>query len=226
MPSSDQPILPHDPRRQPERQDVLALMAFGENSAGAMAEHVQGCAICTTELLSLQHTVHLAKGIAPKDDLAAGPSPAVWDRIAAELVVRHVAAAPAVDVRANGKVAFSKLTNPNQAMADLPAGTVSADVVLAGTDTVAIGPADVTLAAGTETTVYAIGSAESKDLALVVQKIDGLGAAPGGMPAGTGGLADPHTSGLPMLAWAAIIAGALLVLGGAAAGTMRIRRQQ
>ena len=44
----------------------------------------------------------------------------------ARLVVRHTAAAPAVDVLANGKPAFTNLTNPNEAKADLPAGTVSA----------------------------------------------------------------------------------------------------
>ena len=50
-----------------------------------------------------------------------------------------------VDVRANGDVAFPGLTNPKEAKADLPAGTITADVTLAGTDTVANGPADVEL---------------------------------------------------------------------------------
>lgn len=36
----------------------------------------------------------------------------------ARLTVRHTAAAPAVDVRANGDVLFAKLTNPNEASAD------------------------------------------------------------------------------------------------------------
>ena len=48
------------------------------------------------------------------------------------LVVRHTAAAPAVDIRANGTVAFAGVTNPNEGAADLPAGTISADVVPAG----------------------------------------------------------------------------------------------
>ena len=37
----------------------------------------------------------------------------------ARITVRHTAAAPAVDVRANGAVAFKDLTNPNEAKADL-----------------------------------------------------------------------------------------------------------
>jgi len=73
----------------------------------------------------------------------------------ARLVVRHDAAAPAVDVRAGGEVAFAKLTNPNEAKADLPAGTISADVVLAGTSTVVLGPAKLDLKEGTSTIVYA-----------------------------------------------------------------------
>ena len=124
------------------------------------------------------------------------------------LVVRHTAAAPAVDVRAGGKVVFSDLTNPDEAKADLPAGTVSADVVLAGTDTVAIGPADVKVTAGTETIVYAIGSAQDKTLGVVVQTIDGLAAAPGGVPAGTGGQAA--AVGVP--GWLAVLVGGGLLL--------------
>ncbi|WP_203960756.1 DUF4397 domain-containing protein [Actinocatenispora thailandica] len=125
----------------------------------------------------------------------------------ARLVVRHTAAAPAVDVRADGKVAFADLTNPKQASADLPAGSVKADVVLAGTNTVAIGPQTLNLQAGTETIVYAIGSAKDKSLALVAQNLTGLGEAPGGMPAGTGGQAASGGSG-----WWFAGAGAGLVL--------------
>ena len=50
----------------------------------------------------------------------------------ARLTVRHDAAAPAVDVRAGGKPVFSGLTNPKEDTADVPAGSVEADVVLAG----------------------------------------------------------------------------------------------
>ena len=65
------------------------------------------------------------------------------------LVVRHTAAAPAVDVRASGAVAFANLSNPNEATADLPAGTISADVVPAGaTEPVVIGPADLPITEG------------------------------------------------------------------------------
>ncbi len=80
------------------------------------------------------------------------------------LVVRHTAAAPAVDVLAGGTPVFTNLANPNEAKADLPAGTVSASVALAGTTEPVIGPADVPVAEGAATTVYAVGSAEAGNL--------------------------------------------------------------
>ncbi len=107
----------------------------------------------------------------------------------ARLTVRHTAAAPAVDVRAGGKPVFQDLTNPKEASADVAAGTVSADVVLAGTSTVAIGPADLNLKEGTSTIVYAWGSAQDKNLKLAVQTISGLHSDPSGIPGGTGGQA-------------------------------------
>ncbi len=91
------------------------------------------------------------------------------------LTVRHVAAAPAVDVRAGGEPIIKGLTNPNQESLVVDAGTVNTDVVLAGTETVAIGPADLNLTEGTSTIVYAWGSAEDKNLALKTQTISGLG---------------------------------------------------
>ncbi|MEU2986432.1 DUF4397 domain-containing protein [Micromonospora aurantiaca] len=142
----------------------------------------------------------------------------------ARLIVRHTAAAPAVDVRAGGKPVFENLTNPKEAKADVAAGSVKADVVLAGTDTVAIGPADLNLKEGTATIVYAIGSAEAKNLSVVAQTINGLHSAPGGVPSGTGGQA-----GTGVDTWWYVLAGAgvLLLVGGGArvAATARAGRR-
>lgn len=68
--------------------------------------------------------------------------------------------------------------------------------MLAGTDKVAIGPADLDLAEGTNTIVYAWGSAEDGSLDLAVQTIDGLHSAPSGVPGGEAGLA-PASEGVP-----------------------------
>ncbi|MET9391291.1 DUF4397 domain-containing protein [Streptomyces sp. NPDC006624] len=128
------------------------------------------------------------------------------------LTVRHVAAAPAVDVRAGGKPIIKGLTNPNEKSLVVPAGKVSADVVLAGTDTVVIGPADLNLAEGTGTIVYAWGSAEDKNLALKTQTISGMDSAPRGVKGGeSGALAAANESATGWLAWGT--AGAVAVAG-------------
>lgn len=139
----------------------------------------------------------------------------------ARLVIRHTAAAPAVDVRAGGSPVIRGLTNPRQQELTVPAGSVRADVVLAGTNTVVIGPATVNLAEGTATIVYAVGSAEQKTLGLVVQTIGGLHSAPAGVPAGSGGLVDD--GGVPGWLPLTIAVGLLAAAGGAArlAGTRR-----
>jgi hypothetical protein len=110
------------------------------------------------------------------------------------LIVRHTAAAPAVDIRAGGEPVFEGVTNGKEGKADLDAGGVSADVVLAGTDTRVLGPADLDLAEGTATIVYAVGSADDKTLDIVSQSIEGLHSAPGGVPSGDGGRADGNGS--------------------------------
>ncbi|WP_411075785.1 DUF4397 domain-containing protein [Streptomyces sp. cmx-4-7] len=137
----------------------------------------------------------------------------------ARLTVRHVAAAPAVDVRADGVPVFKGLQNPKEATAEVAAGTVNTDVVLAGTDTVAIGPAELDLAEGSNTIVYAWGSATDKDLALKTQTVTGMHSAPNGVPAGETGRA---AGGNDDAALGALAAGAVLALG---AGGHLLRRR-
>jgi hypothetical protein len=137
----------------------------------------------------------------------------------AKLTVRHVAAAPAVDVRADEQPVFEGLENPDEVSAEVPAGSVSADVVLAGTSDVAIGPADLDLAEGTNIIVYAWGSAEDANLELATQTIDGLHSAPKGVPAGSAGLAG-DADGMPM--WLLLATGAALV-GAAGAGSRLVQ---
>ena len=132
----------------------------------------------------------------------------------ARLTVRHDAAAPAVDVRAGGTAVITNLTNPNEKSLVTGAGTVSADVVLAGTTTVAIGPADVTLKEGTSTIVYAWGSAKDNNLKLAVQTISGMHSSPGGVNAGTGGQSADGTT--------VIAAIELVAVGGVAAGALAL----
>ncbi|QCR18085.1 DUF4397 domain-containing protein [Agrococcus sp. SGAir0287] len=129
----------------------------------------------------------------------------------ARLTVRHLAAAPAVDVRAGGTPVVEDLTNPNEASLVTAAGTVSADVTLAGTEDVVIGPADLTLAEGTNTIVVAWGSAEADNLALAVQTVEAH-SAPTGVPSGLGGASDDAAAPAIVLALAGMLGLAAAVL--------------
>ncbi|WP_395575597.1 DUF4397 domain-containing protein [Streptomyces sp. BK79] len=141
----------------------------------------------------------------------------------ARLTVRHVAAAPAVDVRAGGQPVFTGLTNPDEDTAAVDAGTVNADVVLAGTDTVAIGPAELNLKEGTSNVVYAWGSAEDENLALVTQTFSGTETMPKAVHAGASGAAVTPNSSDQWLAWAAAT-GAITLTGVMVARQVAVRR--
>lgn len=139
------------------------------------------------------------------------------------LVVRHTAAAPAVDIKANGAVAFAGVTNPNEGSADLPVGTISAEVVPAGAASpVVIGPADLAIADGTSLIVYAIGSLDSGTLGVLTETITGLGSNPtridtGNSPIDTG----DEGSNLSLLIVAMVSAAGI-----AGAGTLFVRTRR
>ena len=150
----------------------------------------------------------------PAGGLAAGK---------ARLVVRHTAAAPAVDVLADGKPVFTGLTNPNQLTADLAPGTVSAAVALAGSTKPVIGPANLTLKAGQVAVVYAIGSAKDNTLGFITQSLAAAQAQlPQGVNAGSGGLATDGGGGVP--AAGALMLGGLMLISTGGLVAARVRR--
>lgn len=139
------------------------------------------------------------------------PTSSVPDGMA-RVVVRHTAAAPAVDVLAGGKAVISGLSNPNEKMLMVPAGSLSVSVAAAGTTTPVIGPVPLDLASGSTTIVYAVGSLADKNLTAVAQTYSGSGRAPSSVNAGSGGLAA-DSSGVGLGAGLAGFAGAALLLG-------------
>ena len=201
-----------DPLTLPAGSYDLAVFPAGQPSSGTPAIEANDVEVPAGANITV--AAHLDAGGKPALTPFVNDTAKV-DAGKARLTVRHVAAAPAVDVRAGGTPVFEGLTNPNEDSADVDAGDVSADVVLAGTDTVAIGPADLNLGEGTNTIVYAWGSAADKNLKLAVQTIDGLHSAPGGVPSGSGGLLG---DGLPL----PLLGLALLGAAGAAVGTRRL----
>lgn len=184
----------------PGSYDIQVFADGGTPDTAEPAIEAMGLEVPASADLTL--VAHLTEGGDPTlsafandtDPVAAGQ---------ARLTVRHLAAAPAVDVRAGGSVIVEALTNPNEASLETAAGSVSADVVLAGTDTVAIGPADLELAEGANSIVTAWGSAEDGNLALAVQVVEAH-SAPSGVPSGLGGAEDQRALGISLL-----IAGAL-----------------
>jgi hypothetical protein len=144
------------------------------------------------------------------------------------LTVRHVAAAPAVDVLAGGSPAITNLVNPNESVLTLPAGTISAAVAATGTTAPVLGPSDLTVAEGANTIVYAWGSLADSTLALGLQSITGLHSAPGGVPAGEAGLAATNQLDAPAGAlgglWWAGSAALLLLAAAVVTSVVRARR--
>lgn len=126
----------------------------------------------------------------------------------ARVTVRHIAAAPAVDVLVDGQAAFTDLTNPKEASTSIAAGSYEAAVALAGTTDPVLGPTALDLAEGVNTIVYAWGSAEGGTLALATQAVEAHTTPP--VPAGGG-----STAGLPL--WALTL-GTLAAAGVVGAG--------
>lgn len=123
------------------------------------------------------------------------------------LVVRHTAAAPNVDILADGNVAFADVPNGAEGVADLPAGTISATVVPTGaTEPVVIGPADLPIAEGTSLLVYAVGSLDGDSLTVLTETITDLGALPTVVNTGN----SPVGASFPTAAVAAFAVVALL----------------
>lgn len=130
----------------------------------------------------------------------------------ARITVRHTAAAPAVDILANGDAIFTGVENGQEGVADLPAGSIEAAVALAGETDPVLGPAEVNLGEGVNTIIYVIGIAADGTLELLVQTIGGLHEAPSGVESGTGGLKAAEQQRAAQLPWLAGLA-AIVVLG-------------
>lgn len=145
----------------------------------------------------------------------------------ARLTVRHTAAAPAVDVRANGKVIVAGLTNSGDRQESLmvPAGTYDVDVVLAGTDKVAIGPVNgLALKAGTTYVAYAVGNADAGYSILLQTYSTGSASGSSGMPTSVpAGEGTGSGSTLPLAA-AFGLAGVALAAGSVRLARVRGRR--
>jgi hypothetical protein len=114
-------------------------------------------------------------------------------------VVRHTAAAPAVDVGLNQTVVAAGLTEPGSTTAVVPAATYEVSVWQAGTQSPLAAPQPATLPEGAATVMYLIGSAQANTLAWVAEQIPNLATPPNQIQTGDSGLAAEHGSSFPYL---------------------------
>ncbi len=139
----------------------------------------------------------------------------------ARVTVRHVAAAPKVNIEANGDVLAAGLVNGDEAVADVPADSYDVAIVPASGGA-AVWDENVDLAEGVNTIAYAWGSLDDDTFAVAVQTIDGLHSAPGAVHAGEVGLAGSGSDTSPWLI--AALAGSVLVGTAAAVRLVQVRR--
>ncbi|MDF1606006.1 DUF4397 domain-containing protein [Nocardioides sp. YIM 152315] len=110
----------------------------------------------------------------------------------ARVLIAHTATVPPADVRVDGQTVFEDVANGEFAVADLPAGPHTAEILPAGsTRDPILGPVKVDLAAGTVTMVYAVGTPTDGSMN-VITHVESVPTTreprPGRIPTGSAGL--------------------------------------
>lgn len=181
-----------DPVELPAGDHTLALTA---TDASDDSDPILSADATLEAGAAVSAVAHLTEGGNPTLSLFVDDT-ATLDAGDARVTVRHTAAAPAVDILANGDALVEGLSNPDEAVAEVPAGDYDLAINVAGTDTEVIALPGTTLAEGVNTIAYAIGSPDDDTFDVLVQTIDGLHGDPSGVPAGDAGLVDDGTNRL------------------------------
>jgi hypothetical protein len=140
-------------------------------------------------------------------------------------VVRHTAAAPAVDVGLDQTVVAAALSEPGSTTADVPPATYQVSVWQAGTRSPLAAPQSATLSEGAATVMYLIGSAQANTLSWVAEQIPNLATPPNKIQTGDSGLAADSGGTFPYLPVTLVtgVGGVALVI---TAGVTRRRRSR
>jgi hypothetical protein len=164
---------------------VAPNVAFGttqtlELAPATILVEVRGAGAPATDPPLLEQTFRIKPNVAksfvaylnadgePEDDVFYDN--VIQNQQKAQLTVRHLAAAPAVDVYVDGDLTFEGLTNPHQAKAFLDAGTYTVQITAAGDPaTVVLPDTQVTLDARTNTIVSASGDLAAGTFSTVTQ---------------------------------------------------------
>ncbi|HEX5087280.1 MAG TPA: DUF4397 domain-containing protein [Nocardioides sp.] len=110
----------------------------------------------------------------------------------ARVLLAHTATTAPADVVVDGQTVFTNIANGEYAQADVAAGPHQVSLLPAGvTGKPILGPLDVTLKAGTITSVYAVGNPKDGSMNVIVRTTTGTesgGAPPSGIDTGSAGL--------------------------------------
>ena len=155
--------------------EIIIVPAGGDPANPALS----GSATVASSL-NASIVAHLSETGQPMLSVFVNDDSAIMDDMS-RLVVRHLAAAPAVDVALYddddldaddlvGKI--ENLSNPNEQQVEVPEDDYYATISPAGTDTPVFGPAELELDDETSTIVYAVGSLADDSFTLLVQTIE------------------------------------------------------
>jgi hypothetical protein len=201
---------------QPERTAGPVQLPAGVH---AVAVRKAGAGQATTPLLAAQITVAPGATISAVVHLTAAGAPALTvfnddlSQVAAgqaRAVVRHVAAAPPVDVHFNNQTVADNLANPKETEKQVAPATYSVSVTGANGAALTT-PQNVPLPEGSATFMYLVGSAQTKSLGWIAKAVPNLATSPKQVQTGDSGLAAPH-DGASSVPWLAIM-GIVTALG-------------
>ena len=173
---------------EPDRITDPLVLAAGPHrvevrAAGAAADATPLLAATLNVVAGVRESavVHLDGAGAPALTVFADstiPVPAGTGR----LLIRHTAAAPAVDLGIDGASVRRSIPNRSEAITDLPAG--SHLVELAAAAKVVLAPRDVLVPEGTSTALYLVGSATAGNLAWLAEVLPATPVAPAAVRTG------------------------------------------
>lgn len=165
-----------DPLNLPSGDYEIAIVPAG----GDPALPVLSGSASVTEGLNASIIAHLTEAGDPTLSIFVNDASPILDDTS-RLVVRHLAAAPAVDVALYddddleaddlvGKI--EGLINPNEAQVEVPEDDYYATIAPAGSDVPVFGPAELELDDETSYIVYAVGSLADGSFTLLLQTIE------------------------------------------------------
>src|SRR5205085_2327536 len=142
----------------------------------------------------------------------------------ARAIIRHTAAAPAVDIAFDDTVVAAGLAEPGSDTADVPAAGYQVSVWSPGTRTPLVASQPANLAEGAATVMYLIGSAQAGTLSWIAEQLPDLATPPSRIQTGDSGLAADPAPGAGTVVSVVGGVGAAAALAIVVAWTTRRRR--